>query len=118
MDGCSFVLAEGEILAAVIGSRFVPLCEYLCVCVCVWLSVLQCFSPHSAFVTTQPKRAQNNLAESSIRLLDTRNEIIARLPGIIDPQPAVNINEVPLHKDKYGFRVLWRTPRTQTHSSF
>lgn len=63
-------------------------------------------------MTTQPKRAQNNLAESSIRLLDTRNEIIARLPGIIDPQPAVNINEVPLHKDKYGFRVLWRTPRT------
>lgn len=63
-------------------------------------------------MTTQPKQAQNNLAESSIRLLDTRNEIIASLPGIIDPQPAVNINEVPLHKDKYVFRVLLRTPRT------
>ena len=40
------------------------------------------------------------LAESSIRLLDTRNEIIVRLARIIDPHPAGNTNELPLYQDK------------------
>lgn len=101
------------------------LSEYWCMCVCISSeSFSTAFGPHVAFVTTQPKPAQNNLAESSIRLLDTRNEIIAGPPRIIDPRAAVNINEVALRRDKCVCRLLrftsgahTRVPMLQTKAS-